>query len=74
MTIRFGVTMNWWWKRLQDKIPVNSYGRTLLGAASRAILALAITPNCPKPPRTALNNSKFFWVEQVTNSPFPVTK
>lgn len=26
---------------------------TLLGAGSRAILALVIIPNCPKPPRTA---------------------
>jgi hypothetical protein len=27
--------------------------RTLFGAGSKAILALVIIPNCPKPPRTA---------------------
>lgn len=37
------------------QVLVNSedFKRTLFGAGARAILALVIIPNCPKPPRTA---------------------
>ena len=44
---------------------------TLFGAGSRAILALVIIPNCPRPPKTAKNSSEFVSLEQVTSSPLP---
>lgn len=47
---------------------------TLFGAAFNLILALVIIPNCPRPPKTALNNSEFIFFEHVISSPFPVTK
>lgn len=47
---------------------------TLCGAVSSAILALVIIPNCPRPPRTAWNNSEFCSSEQVSSSPLPVVQ
>jgi len=36
----------------QSPSQFSRFKRTLFGAGARAILALVIIPNCPKPPRT----------------------
>ena len=40
-------------KKKKKYIYIYIFTRTLFGAGSRAILALTIIPNWPKPPRTA---------------------
>ena len=47
---------------------------TLCGAGSRAILALVMIPNWPRPPRTAWKSSGFCFCEHVKISPLPVTQ